>query len=66
MFCSRGVTSRFRHLMEDVRKLLPHHKKEVKVHLAPPRAGCAAFLGKLLTCVALDCSWTPRRRCPTW
>jgi len=30
VFCSRGVTSRFRHLMEDVKKLLPHHKTEPK------------------------------------
>mmetsp|Transcript_15466 Transcript_15466/g.38956 ORF Transcript_15466/g.38956 Transcript_15466/m.38956 type:complete len:371 (-) Transcript_15466:152-1264(-) len=30
VFCSRGVTSRFRHLMEDIRSLLPHHRKEVK------------------------------------
>jgi ribosome biogenesis protein BRX1 len=30
VFCSRGVTTRFRHLMEDVRKLLPHHKTEPK------------------------------------
>lgn len=30
-FCSRGVTARPRHLLEDMRKLLPHHKKEVKL-----------------------------------
>jgi len=30
VFCSRGVTSRFRHLTEDIRKLLPHHKTEPK------------------------------------
>ena len=30
-FCSRGVTARARHLLEDLRKLLPHHKKEVKL-----------------------------------
>jgi ribosome biogenesis protein BRX1 len=30
VFSSRGLVSRFRHLMLDVRKLLPHHKKEVK------------------------------------
>lgn len=28
--CSRGVTARYRHLLEDLRILLPHHKKEVK------------------------------------
>ena len=31
VFCSRGVTARSRHLLEDLRKLLPHHKKEVKL-----------------------------------
>eukprot|EP01084_Bolivina_argentea_P016154 30253_1 len=30
---SRSITSRFRHLMEDLRKLLPHHKKDVKLNL---------------------------------
>lgn len=30
VFASRGVTSRFRHLCEDIRKLLPHHKTEPK------------------------------------
>jgi len=28
---SRGVTSRFRHLLEDIRTLLPHHKKDSKL-----------------------------------
>ena len=28
---SRGPTAQFRHLLDDVRKLLPHHKKEVKL-----------------------------------
>lgn len=30
VFSSRGVTSRFRHLMENVRQMLPHHKTEPK------------------------------------
>eukprot|EP00933_Yihiella_yeosuensis_P018845 TRINITY_DN15366_c0_g6_i1.p1 TRINITY_DN15366_c0_g6~~TRINITY_DN15366_c0_g6_i1.p1 ORF type:complete len:357 (+),score=79.73 TRINITY_DN15366_c0_g6_i1:220-1290(+) len=30
VFCSRGVTARFRHLCDDIRKLLPHHKSEPK------------------------------------
>mmetsp|Transcript_23806 Transcript_23806/g.68922 ORF Transcript_23806/g.68922 Transcript_23806/m.68922 type:complete len:355 (+) Transcript_23806:51-1115(+) len=30
VFASRGVTARFRYLLEDVRKLLPHHKSEPK------------------------------------
>lgn len=31
VFCSRGMTSRYRHLMEDIRALVPHHKTESKV-----------------------------------
>lgn len=31
VFSSRGITTRYRHLMDDFRKLLPHHKREVKV-----------------------------------
>mmetsp|Transcript_85879 Transcript_85879/g.152104 ORF Transcript_85879/g.152104 Transcript_85879/m.152104 type:complete len:357 (-) Transcript_85879:54-1124(-) len=30
VFCSRGVTARFRHLCDDIRKMLPHHKSEPK------------------------------------
>mmetsp|Transcript_108507 Transcript_108507/g.305834 ORF Transcript_108507/g.305834 Transcript_108507/m.305834 type:complete len:353 (-) Transcript_108507:98-1156(-) len=30
VFCSRGVTARFRHLSEDIKKMLPHHKTEQK------------------------------------
>jgi len=31
VLCSRGVTARFRHLLEDVRTLMPHHKKDSKL-----------------------------------
>ena len=31
IICSRGVTSRFRHLLEDLKTLIPHHKKESKL-----------------------------------
>lgn len=31
VFCSRGITTRYRHFMDDLRKLLPHHKKDVKL-----------------------------------
>ncbi|CAN0530761.1 unnamed protein product, partial [Ectocarpus sp. 8 AP-2014] len=31
LFSSRGITSRFRHLLGDLRKLIPHHKKDVKL-----------------------------------
>jgi ribosome biogenesis protein BRX1 len=30
MLSSRGITTRYRHLMEDLRALMPHHRKEVK------------------------------------
>lgn len=30
IFASRGVTAQFRHLAEDMKKLLPHHKSEPK------------------------------------
>jgi len=30
VFCSRGVTARFRHLCDDIRKMMPHHKTEPK------------------------------------
>jgi ribosome biogenesis protein BRX1 len=28
---SRGLAGRFRHLMNDIMKMIPHHKKEAKV-----------------------------------
>jgi hypothetical protein len=31
VFGSRGTTARYRHLMEDIRALIPHHKKDSKV-----------------------------------
>eukprot|EP00814_Leptocylindrus_danicus_P010711 CAMPEP_0116027262 /NCGR_PEP_ID=MMETSP0321-20121206/14507_1 /TAXON_ID=163516 /ORGANISM="Leptocylindrus danicus var. danicus, Strain B650" /LENGTH=417 /DNA_ID=CAMNT_0003500549 /DNA_START=28 /DNA_END=1281 /DNA_ORIENTATION=- len=31
MIASRGVTSRYRHLLEDLRTLVPHHKKDSKL-----------------------------------
>src|SRR5690349_12631604 len=30
MLCSRGITTRYRHFMEDLRALMPHHRKEIK------------------------------------
>lgn len=29
--CSRGCTARYRHLMNDLRTLMPHHKRDVKL-----------------------------------
>lgn len=31
VFCSRGIIERYRHLMQDIKKLLPHHKTDVKM-----------------------------------
>ena len=31
VLCLRGATARYRHLLEDLRTLLPHHKKESKL-----------------------------------
>lgn len=37
VLCLRGATARYRHLLEDLRTLLPHHKKESK--LDPGKTG---------------------------
>lgn len=34
VFGSRGLTARYRHLMEDIRSLIPHNKKESKVRFS--------------------------------
>jgi ribosome biogenesis protein BRX1 len=39
VLCLRGATARYRHLLEDLRTLLPHHKKESK--LDPGKGGMA-------------------------
>lgn len=39
--CSRGITARFRHLLEDLRILIPHHKKESKLDPGPDGVGRA-------------------------
>ena len=31
ILCSRGITARYRYLMEDLKKLIPHHKKDNKL-----------------------------------
>ena len=33
ILCTRGVTSRYRHLLEDLRTLIPHHKKDSKLDI---------------------------------
>ncbi len=50
---SRGVTARYRHLLEDLRTLLPHSKKE-----------CKLDVGKLCVCLyVLLCACAPK--CPS-
>jgi len=39
ILCSRGVTSRFRHLLEDLRTLIPHHKKDSKLDVSKNQTG---------------------------
>ncbi|CAB9502711.1 Ribosome biogenesis protein BRX1 [Seminavis robusta] len=39
--CSRGITARFRHLLEDLRTCIPHHKKEAKLDPGPDGIGRA-------------------------
>ena len=47
LFSSRGITSRFRHLLADLRKLIPHHKKvRLRVDL-PYRVLVCCFLAGL-------------------
>lgn len=41
VLCSRGVTARYRHLLEDLRTLIPHHKKESKLDAGNESTGKA-------------------------
>jgi len=52
---SRGITSRHRHLLEDLRTLLPHHKKESKLDVAK---NDTAGIGKAITdlCELRNCN----------
>jgi Brix domain len=45
VLCLRGATARYRHLLEDIRVLLPHHKKESK--LDPGNGGMAAAVNDI-------------------
>lgn len=49
---SRGVTARYRHLLEDLRKLMPHHKKDYK--LDPTKSGgaseCLTEICEVMSC----------------
>lgn len=45
VLCMRGATARYRHLLEDLRTLMPHHKKESK--LDPGKSGMAAAVNDI-------------------
>lgn len=45
VLCMRGATARYRHLLEDLRTLLPHHKKESK--LDPGKNGMASAVNDI-------------------
>lgn len=47
VLCSRGVTARYRHLLEDIRNLLPHHKKDAKLDV-----GKAGYVGRAVNEIA--------------
>ena len=39
ILCSRGVTTRHRHFLEDLRTLIPHHKKDSKLDVGKGAGG---------------------------
>lgn len=45
VLCSRGVTARYRHLLEDLRTLLPHHKKDSKLDPGKSTPGSVGGIG---------------------
>eukprot|EP00527_Entomoneis_sp_CCMP2396_P000919 CAMPEP_0198142606 /NCGR_PEP_ID=MMETSP1443-20131203/5357_1 /TAXON_ID=186043 /ORGANISM="Entomoneis sp., Strain CCMP2396" /LENGTH=366 /DNA_ID=CAMNT_0043805659 /DNA_START=1 /DNA_END=1101 /DNA_ORIENTATION=- len=57
--CSRGVTARYRHLLEDLRTLMPHHKKESKLDSGKESTGRAlndiASLRSCTSVLFLEC-----------
>ena len=53
VFSARGLVSQFRHLMLNMRLLLPHHKKEVKVRRCRnqlPALACGGCGGQCTSC----------------
>ena len=57
---SRGITARYRHLLEDFKKLIPHHKKDNKldskgdIQMINEIAGKFSFLF-FMPCVCVVC-----------
>lgn len=45
VLCTRGINSRYRHLMEDLRAMIPHHKKDSKVSGNLLRSRCPVRAG---------------------
>eukprot|EP00607_Mallomonas_marina_P009326 CAMPEP_0182418352 /NCGR_PEP_ID=MMETSP1167-20130531/2806_1 /TAXON_ID=2988 /ORGANISM="Mallomonas Sp, Strain CCMP3275" /LENGTH=290 /DNA_ID=CAMNT_0024592519 /DNA_START=61 /DNA_END=933 /DNA_ORIENTATION=- len=53
---SRGITARFRHLMEDIKKLIPHHKKDNKLEKGDIRVvNEIAEMKSCNNCIYLEC-----------
>lgn len=59
VICTRGTTARYRHLLEDLRTLMPHHKKDSKLDAGNDAMGRAlndiAEMRSCNTVLALEC-----------
>jgi ribosome biogenesis protein BRX1 len=68
VLCSRGVTARYRHLLEDLRTLMPHHKRESKLDAGNDGIGRAvndiAEMRSCNTVLLLECR--KRQDCYMW
>jgi ribosome biogenesis protein BRX1 len=68
VLCSRGVTARYRHLLEDLRTLIPHHKKESKLDCGNTAMGRAVTdICEMRSCnsvLFLECR--KRKDCYMW
>jgi ribosome biogenesis protein BRX1 len=68
VLCSRGVTARYRHLLEDLRTLMPHHKRESKLDPGNDGMGRAvndiAEMRSCNTVLFLECR--KRKDCYMW
>jgi len=68
--CSRGIIARYRHLLEDMRTLIPHHKKESKLDPPTSKGGFSSAINdmcQLRSCnsvLFLECR--KRRDCYMW
>ena len=66
--CSRGVTARYRHILQDLRTLMPHHKKESKLDSGVDGLGRAvngvAMLRSCSSFLLLECR--KKQDCYMW